>query len=65
MAKIRNTEITDKWCFRHTCHFATVSQNVKDFQNSSLWTCSHLMDILRSQHKNTDFFHDFSLIVSL
>ena len=29
--KIRNTGITDKWGFRHTCYVATASQNLKDF----------------------------------
>ena len=48
--------MTDKWGFRHTCYVATSAQNLNDFHNSSLWTCSHLMAILRSQNKNTDFF---------
>ena len=34
-------------------------------RSSSLWTCLHHMVILRSQNKNTDFFDEFSLIVSL
>ena len=53
MSKIRNTGITDQW---HTCYVVTATQNVKDLRNSSLWTCSHLMAILRSQNENTNFF---------
>ena len=63
MSKIKNTWITDKRDFRHTCYVATAAQNLKDFCNSSLWTCSHLMAILKSQNKNTIFLDNFSLIV--
>ena len=63
MSKIRNTGITGKWGFRHTYNVATAAQ--KDFRNYSLWTCSHIMAILRNKNKNTDFLDDFSLIVSL
>ena len=63
MSKIRNTGRTDKCGFRHTCYVATADQNLKDFHNSSLWIFSHLRVISRSQNKNTDFFHVFSLIV--
>ena len=31
------------------------TQKFKDLHNSSLWTCSHHMAILKSQNKNTDF----------
>ena len=55
MSKIRNIQITDKWGFRHTCYVATATQTLKDLRNSSLWTCSHRMAILKSQNKNTDF----------
>ena len=37
MPKIRNTGITDKWGFRHTCYVATAAQNLKDLHNSSLY----------------------------
>ena len=50
-----STGITDKWGFRHTCYVATAAQNLNDFRNSNLWTCSHIMVILRSQNKNTEF----------
>ena len=39
MSKLRNTEKTDKRGFSHTCYVATATQNLKDFRNSSLWTC--------------------------
>ena len=54
MSKIRNTGITGKWSFRHTCYVATATQNSKDFRNSSQWTCSHHMFMLNSKDKNTD-----------
>ena len=56
MSKIRYAGITDKRGFRHTCYVATTAQNLKDDRNSGLWTCLHLMAILRSQSENTDFF---------
>ena len=31
------------------------THNLKNLRNPSLWICSYLMDILRSQNKNTDF----------
>ena len=65
MSKIRNTAITDKWGFRHTCYVATATQNLKDFHNFSLRTCLHLLVKLRSQNIFFDFLDDFSLIVSL
>ena len=55
MSKIRNTGITDKWGFRHTCYVASAAQNLKDLHNSSLLTCSHLMAILKSRNNNTHF----------
>ena len=57
MSKIRNTGITGKWNFRHACYVATAAQNLKDFHNSSSWTCSHrlIMDLLESQNINIDF----------
>ena len=33
--------------------------------NSSVWTCSQIMAILRKQNQDADFFNDFSLIVPL
>ena len=42
MSKLRNTGITDKRGFPHPCYVATATQNLKDFRNSSLWTCSHI-----------------------
>ena len=33
MFKIKNTEITDKWGFQHTCYVATATQNLKDIHN--------------------------------
>ena len=36
-------------------YVVTATQNLKDFRNSSPWTCSTLMAILRIQHKNTDY----------
>ena len=62
MSKIRNTGINDKWGFRHTCYVATAAQNIKDFRNANLWTCSHPMAILRSRDKNTDFFMILALL---
>ena len=56
MSEIRNTGITAKRGFRHIFDVATAAENVKDFHNSSLWTCSHLMDILKSQNKKHVFF---------
>ena len=50
--------------FEHALNFVVISpltgkcatQNLnKNLGNSSLWTCSHLMSILRSQKKNKDF----------
>ena len=55
MSKIRNTGITDKWGFRHTCYVASAAQNLKDLHNCSLLTCSHLMAILKSLNNTTDF----------
>ena len=49
MSKIRNTGITDKWGFRHTCYVATAAQYLKDFRNSILWTCSNLIAIIKRQ----------------
>ena len=49
MSKIRNTRITVKWGFRHTCYVTTAAQNLNDSRSS------HLMAKLRSQHKNTYF----------
>ena len=37
------------------------TQNLKNLRNSSLWTCWHIMDMLRNQNKNGNF----GLIVSL
>ena len=56
MSKRRNTGKTDQRGFRYTgtCLVATATQNLKDFRNShnsSLWTCSHIMDISRNQNK--------------
>ena len=51
MSKIRNTGITDKWGFLHACYVATATQKFKDFQNSSVWINSHIMDISRSEKK--------------
>ena len=50
MSKIRNTGITDQWGFRHPCYVATASQYLKDFHNSSLWPCSHVMNISRNEN---------------
>ena len=41
------------------------TQKIKNVCSSSLWTCLHHMVILRIKNKITDFFDDFSLIVSL
>ena len=38
MFKIRNTGITDKRGFSHTCYVATATKKLKDFHNFSLWT---------------------------
>ena len=67
MSKIRYTGITYKQGFRYTCYDATTTQNLKDFRNSSLWTCSHIMDIhvLKSQNKNDDFDDFWPDIVAL
>ena len=66
MSKIRNKGITDKWCVRHICYAATATQNLKDFRNFSRWTYSHLMETNQgAENKNTEFFDDISLIVSL
>ena len=46
------TRITDKWGFRHTRYVATATQNLKDFRNSGLWTCSHLMGIATQNLKD-------------
>ena len=54
MSQIRNTGIIDN-VFGTFATFATSTQNLKDIRNSSLWTGSHIMDILRSQNKNVDF----------
>ena len=51
---VQNRGITDKLGFLHTCYVATATQNLKYFRNSSPWTCSYLMALLRSQNKNTD-----------
>ena len=45
MFKLRNTEITDKRGFPQPCYVATATQNLKDFRNSSLWTCSHIKEV--------------------
>ena len=46
---------SDKWGFRHACHVATATPNLKDFHNdSNLWTCSH-MDISRVEKKMLAF----------
>ena len=39
-------------------HFSLkcATQNFENLRNSSLWTCSHHMAILRSQKKQPDFF---------
>ena len=55
MSKISYMGITDKWGFWHTCYVVPAAQNIKEFRHSSIWTCSHIIVILRSQHKNTDF----------
>ena len=52
------------WGFRYTCYVATATQNLKDFRNSSLWTCSLLMAISRIENVYR-LFDDFSLFVSL
>ena len=52
--------IPDKRGIRYTCYVATATQNLKDFRNSSPWTCSHIMDILRSQNKNDDLLKNFA-----
>ena len=64
MSKKRNTRITNKLGFRHNCYVATATYNLKDFCHSGLWTCSHLMTILRSQ-KNNDFFRFWFYCVAL
>ena len=62
MSKIKNTGLTDKW---HTCYIATATQNLKDFHNSSLWTCSPIIDMSRSENNFFFFLMIFGLIVSL
>ena len=52
MSEMQNAGITAKW---HPCYVATVTQNLKYFRNSIIWTISHVMAILRGQNKNTDF----------
>ena len=49
MSKIRNTGIADKGGFRHSCCVATATENLKDFRNSRLLSCSHHMAILKIQ----------------
>ena len=44
MSKMRNIEIPDKRGFGYICYVATATQNLKDFRNSSVWTCPHIMD---------------------
>ena len=46
MHKIGNTGMDDKQDFRYTCYVATANQHLKDFRNSSLCACSHIIDIL-------------------
>ena len=55
MSKMGNTEITDEWSFRHAGYVDTAAQNLKDFRNSSLLTCSHIMDISRSENNISAF----------
>ena len=43
MLKIKNTGITDERGFRYTCYVATAAQNLKDFRDCSLWTCSYII----------------------
>ena len=43
MFKIRNTGITDKQGFQYTCYIATSTENLKEFRNASVWTCSHTL----------------------
>ena len=38
MSKKRNTGITDKWGFWHTCYITTATQSLKDIHNSGLRT---------------------------
>ena len=60
MPKIRNTGITDKWDFCHTYYIAIAIQNLKESHNSSLWTCSHIMDLSRSENKMLAFWMIFA-----
>ena len=39
--------------FRHICNIATATPNLKDFHNSSIWTCSQIMDILHEAKTKT------------
>ena len=53
MFKLRNTGKTDKRGFPHPFYVATTTQNLKDFRNSSLWTCSHIKEV--GQNEIIDF----------
>ena len=52
--KERNKQISDKWGFWHTCYVATATQNL-NYYISSLWVCSHIMDIIKKRKYNFDF----------
>ena len=65
MSKVGNTGISDKRGFRYTCYVAIATQNLKDFHNFNLWTCSHIMDMSRGQNKNDDFSRFWSDCVAL
>ena len=54
MSEIRNQEF--RLYTRLTGQCATQKNNIKKIlRNSSLWTCSHHIAILKSENKNTDF----------
>ena len=49
MSKIRNAGITDKWVvFGIRLPLLPQQPKIKILLNSRLWSCSHIMDILRS-----------------
>ena len=62
MSKIRNTRITNKGGFRHTCYVATQQHKIEKTATILVYvgpTCSHIMDISRSENTILLLLDDF------